>query len=120
MTQKTKIAFLGLGVMGGPMAGHLARAGFDVTIYNRTPARAEARQALLAEEGLAVQVAATPAEAAAGQDVVITCVGNDADLAQVVLGPEGALAAMAPPMTPAATPAATAEPASFEARRFST
>jgi len=43
MTQKTKIAFLGLGVMGGPMAGHLARAGFDVTIYNRTPARAEAR-----------------------------------------------------------------------------
>ncbi|HZF46203.1 MAG TPA: NAD(P)-dependent oxidoreductase [Sphingomonadaceae bacterium] len=96
MTQKTKIAFLGLGVMGGPMAGHLARAGFDVTIYNRTPARAEARQALLAEDGLAVRIAATPAEAAAGQDVVITCVGNDADLAQVVLGPEGALAAMAP------------------------
>ncbi|MCB5426257.1 NAD(P)-dependent oxidoreductase [Altererythrobacter sp. CC-YST694] len=96
MTQKTKIAFLGLGVMGGPMAGHLARAGFDVTIYNRTPARAEARQALLAEEGLIVRIAATPAEAAAGQDVVITCVGNDVDLAQVVLGPEGALAAMAP------------------------
>lgn len=96
MTQKSKIAFLGLGVMGGPMAGHLARAGHDVTIYNRTLARAEARQALLAEEGLAVRVAATPAEAAAGQDVVITCVGNDADLAQVVLGEDGALAAMAP------------------------
>lgn len=96
MTQKSKIAFLGLGVMGGPMAGHLARAGHDVTIYNRTLARAEARQALLAEEGLTVRVAATPAEAAAGQDVVITCVGNDADLAQVVLGEDGALAAMAP------------------------
>ncbi len=96
MTQKSKIAFLGLGVMGGPMVGHLARAGHDVTIYNRTLARAEARQALLAEEGLAVRVAATPAEAAAGQDVVITCVGNDADLAQVVLGEDGALAAMAP------------------------
>ncbi|WP_336981775.1 NAD(P)-dependent oxidoreductase [Altererythrobacter fulvus] len=96
MTEKTKIAFLGLGVMGGPMAGHLARAGYDVTIYNRTLARAEARKALLAEEGLSVRVAATPAEAAAGQDVVITCVGNDADLEQVVLGDEGALAAMAP------------------------
>ncbi len=94
MTDSRKIAFLGMGVMGGPMAGHLARAGHDVTIYNRTVSRAEERSKLLADEGLSVKVATTPAEAAAGQDVVITCVGNDADLAQVVLGEEGVLAAM--------------------------
>ncbi len=96
MSKKLKVAFLGMGVMGGPMAGHLARAGYDVTLYNRTMARAEERQALLTKEGLSVHVAATPAEAAADQDVVLTCVGNDADLAQVVLGDDGALAAMKP------------------------
>jgi 3-hydroxyisobutyrate dehydrogenase len=82
--------------MGGPMAGHLARAGHRVTLYNRTRARAEARQALLADEGLEALIADTPAAAAAGQDVVLTCVGNDEDLAAVVLGEDGALAAMAP------------------------
>jgi 3-hydroxyisobutyrate dehydrogenase len=94
MNNSRKVAFLGLGVMGGPMAGHLARAGHHVTLFNRTRARAEARQALLAGEGVAVRIADTPAEAAAGQDVVLTCVGNDDDLAAVVLGEEGALAAM--------------------------
>lgn len=94
MNEKLKIAFLGLGVMGGPMAGHLARAGHEVTIWNRTPARAEQRRDLLAGEGLTVRVAASVADAVAGQDAVITCVGNDDDLAQVVLGPAGALVAM--------------------------
>jgi len=89
-----KIAFLGLGVMGGPMAGHLARAGHTVTVYNRTSARAADWQARHAGEGLAVTTAATPAQAASGQDVVITCVGNDNDLAAVVLGEDGSLAAM--------------------------
>jgi len=96
MSQSRKIAFLGLGVMGGPMAGHLARAGHAVTLYNRTRARAEARLALLEAEGHSARIAATPAEAAAGQDAVLTCVGNDADLAAVVLGEDGALAAIEP------------------------
>ena len=81
--------------MGAPMAGHLARAGHRVTAYNRTAARAEGWLTKYRGEGLNVATAATPAEAAAGQDVVITCVGNDDDLAQVVLGDDGALAAMA-------------------------
>lgn len=96
MNTATKVAFLGLGVMGAPMAGHLARKGFAVTVWNRTPARADALRERLAAEGLAITVAATAAEAAQGQDVVLTCVGNDDDLAQVVLGEAGALAAMAP------------------------
>ena len=89
------VAFLGLGVMGAPMAGHLARAGHRVTVYNRTAARAEAWLARLAAEGLDVGMAATPPEAARDQDVVLACVGNDQDLAHVVLGEAGALAAMA-------------------------
>jgi 3-hydroxyisobutyrate dehydrogenase len=89
-----RIAFLGLGVMGAPMAGHLARAGHAVTVYNRTPARTEAW--LAAHVGLEVSGAKTPAEAAHGQDAVLTCVGNDNDLAEVVLGEAGALAAMEP------------------------
>lgn len=80
-----KIAFIGTGVMGAPLAGHLARAGHDVTVYNRTRAKAAAT-------GLAV--AETPAAAAAGADAVVTCVGNDADLEQVTLGRDGAFAAM--------------------------
>jgi 3-hydroxyisobutyrate dehydrogenase len=91
-----RIAFLGLGVMGAPMAGHLARRGHRVTVYNRTAARAEAWLEKHAAEGLNVARAPTPAEAARGQDVVLTCVGNDDDLAEVVLGDAGALAAMAP------------------------
>jgi len=83
------VAFLGLGVMGHPMAGHLARAGHHVTVYNRTPERA-ARW--VAEHGGAM--APTPAAAAAGKDLVLMCVGNDADIRTVSLGPDGALAAM--------------------------
>ena len=89
-----RIAFLGLGVMGAPMAGHLARAGHTVTVYNRTPARTEAW--LAAHAGLQVAGAGTPFEAAHGQDAVLTCVGNDDDLSEVVLGGAGALAAMTP------------------------
>src|SRR5687768_7368343 len=81
-----RIAFLGLGVMGAPMAGHLARAGHRVTVYNRTSAKAEEWVARHAADGFEVASAATPSEAAHGQDVVITCVGNDDDLADVVLG----------------------------------
>ncbi|MEL7299754.1 MAG: NAD(P)-dependent oxidoreductase [Pseudomonadota bacterium] len=84
-----KVAFLGLGVMGYPMAGHLAKAGHDVTVYNRTAKKAEA---WAAEHGGAH--AATPADAAAGQDFVMACVGNDDDLREVCLGEGGALAAM--------------------------
>jgi len=91
-----RIAFLGLGVMGAPMAGHLARAGHQVTVYNRTAAKAEKWVARHAAEGLDVGSAATPFEAARGQDIVLTCVGNDKDILEVVLGEQGALTAMAP------------------------
>ncbi|WP_338057439.1 NAD(P)-dependent oxidoreductase [Sphingomonas corticis] len=80
-----RIAFIGTGVMGAPMARHLAAAGHDVTVYNRTRARAEAT-------GLAV--ADTPAAAAAGAAAVVACVGNDRDVEQVTLGADGAFAAM--------------------------
>ena len=86
-----KVAFLGLGVMGFPMAGHLARAGHSVTVYNRSPAKA---QAWVAEFGGAAK--ATPREAAMGADIVFSCVGNDDDLRAVTLGADGALAGMAP------------------------
>ena len=89
--QSRRVAFLGLGVMGYPMAGHLAQAGHQVTVYNRTAARAEAFCAQFAS----ARRAATPALAAAGADVVLACVGNDDDLRQVVLGEHGALAGMA-------------------------
>ena len=85
-----KVAFLGLGVMGYPMAGYLASAGHDVTVYNRTAAKAEA---WVAQHGGAM--AQTPAEAAKGCDFVMACVGNDDDLRSVVLGDTGALGAMA-------------------------
>jgi 3-hydroxyisobutyrate dehydrogenase-like beta-hydroxyacid dehydrogenase len=85
----TTIAFLGLGVMGAPMARHLARAGNEVVVYNRTAAKALAWVALNGN-----RAAPTPAEAAAGVDVVALCVGNDDDVREVVLGPNGALAAM--------------------------
>ncbi len=85
-----KVAFLGLGVMGYPMAGHLARAGHSVTVYNRSPAKAAAWVAEY--HGTS---APTPAAAAAGAECVFACVGNDADLRSVVLGRAGALAGMA-------------------------
>ena len=84
-----KVAFLGLGVMGYPMAGHLKAAGHDVTVYNRTAAKA-AKWA--AEHG--GQTAATPAEAADGADMVMACVGNDDDLRAVCLGDDGAFSKM--------------------------
>src|SRR6185503_5688391 len=78
MTDTKRIAFLGLGVMGAPMAGHLARAGHRVTVYNRTAAKADEWVARHAAAGLAVASAPTPGAAAQRQDVVLTCVGNDA------------------------------------------
>lgn len=87
MNEKRKVSFLGLGVMGGPIARHIGKAGHDLTIYNRSPERLQAWQS--ANPGLAGRVAASPADAAEGADVVITCVGNDDDLADVVLGPDG-------------------------------
>ncbi len=84
-----KLAFLGLGVMGHPMAGHLAKAGHEVTVYNRTAAKAEA---WVKEYGGAHR--ATPAAAASGAEIVFTCVGNDDDVRQVVRGEQGALAGM--------------------------
>lgn len=84
-----KIAFLGLGAMGSPMARHLAQAGHAVTVYNRTSSRA--REWVGTHGGASAD---TPIEAAAGQDFVMTCVGNDDDLRSVVLGPGGALAGM--------------------------
>ena len=87
-----KVAFLGLGVMGYPMAGHLARAGHQVTVYNRSAAKAQAWLA----ECPGHSSAPTPREAAADADIVFACVGNDEDLRSVVLGPDGALAGMKP------------------------
>ena len=93
----SRVAFLCLGVMGGPMAGHLAKAGFKVTVYNRTRARADAWAEVYAEHQ--VHVAATPFEAARGADVVLACSGADPDLREITLGEgggdkEGAFAAM--------------------------
>ena len=80
-----RLAYIGVGVMGGPMARHLLAAGHDVTVYNRSRARADAWVA--ANGGRA---AASPAEAAEGADAVFCCVGTDDDLAEVSLGPKGA------------------------------
>jgi len=88
MAGKT-VAFLGLGVMGFPMAGHLAKAGHKVTVYNRTAAKA----AEWAKKHGGAS-APTPAKAAQGAEIVFMCVGNDADIRSVVMGPDGALAGM--------------------------
>lgn len=85
-----KVAFIGLGVMGYPMAGHLASKGHEVRVYNRTAAKAEQ---WVAEHG--GSSGATPREAAEGAELVMVCVGNDDDLRGVVLGDEGAFAGMA-------------------------
>ncbi len=85
-----KLAFLGMGVMGYPMAGHLAKAGHEVTVYNRTFSKAEA---WAAEFG--GKAAPSPREAAEGADFVMACVGNDDDLRGVCLGKDGAFAGMA-------------------------
>jgi 3-hydroxyisobutyrate dehydrogenase-like beta-hydroxyacid dehydrogenase len=85
-----KVAFIGLGVMGAPMARHLTKAGHDVTVYNRTPAKAEA---WVAQHG--GRRAETPAAAARGAEFVFSCVGDDPDLREVTVGPNGAFGAMA-------------------------
>ncbi len=90
MAETKKVAFLGLGVMGYPMAGHLARAGHALTVYNRTRSKADA---WVAEYGGKAEP--TPAAAAAGQDLVFSCVGTDDDLRAVVQGADGAFAGMA-------------------------
>ena len=91
MTGKTvgvsSVAFIGLGVMGTPMARHLAAAGHHVTVYNRTPAKALAWVALYGN-----RAAPTPREAAEGAEVVFLCVGNDNDVRDVMYGSDGALA----------------------------
>ena len=84
-----KLAFLGLGVMGYPMAGHLAKAGHEVTVYNRTAAKADK---WAAKHG--GRAAPTPREAAEGAEIVLACVGNDDDLRSVCLGEDGAFAGM--------------------------
>lgn len=84
-----QIAFIGIGIMGGPMARHLAAAGHALTVYNRNPDKAEA---WVAAHGGAL--AASPAHAAGGADAVISCVGNDDDLAGITLGRDGAFRAM--------------------------
>ena len=93
MIAAKKVSFIGLGVMGAAMARHIAQAGHQLTIFNRTPARAAKWQD--AHPGLATHVAASPAEAAKGADVVLTCVGTDDDLADVVLGPLGVFSTLA-------------------------
>ncbi len=91
-TSPKRVAFLGLGVMGFPMAGHLALAGHDVTVYNRSAAKSAAWCAEFA--GGQAKHGATPALAAAGADIVFCCVGNDDDLRSVTLGSDGAFAGM--------------------------
>ena len=84
---KLRVSMIGLGVMGGPIARHIAAAGHDLTIYNRTPARVD--KWLAENPGLSPRIAKGPADAASGADMVITCVGDDDDLSDVVLGPQG-------------------------------
>ncbi|MEO8694203.1 MAG: NAD(P)-dependent oxidoreductase [Acidimicrobiales bacterium] len=88
------VAFIGLGAMGAPMAGHLASAGHAVRVYNRTASKSD--EWLAEHRGV---VAASPAAAAHGADAVFICVGNDDDVRTVVLGPHGALGALAPGTT---------------------
>lgn len=90
-----RLAFVGLGVMGAPMAGHLIAAGHQVTVYNRTQARAEQwRSSLPAEQRVRAAIAATPAAAADQADIVCLCVGNDDDVRAVTVGAGGALEAL--------------------------
>ena len=86
-----QVSFLGLGTMGYPMAGHLAKAGHQVTVYNRTTSKAEAWC-----QEYSGNLAMTPTQASADQDVVLTCVGNDNDLRALYLGEEGIIAAATP------------------------
>ena len=92
MPNLPKTAFLGLGVMGYPMAGHLAKAGFPVSVYNRTAAKADTW--LEEFQNGQCAVGKTPQEAAGGADIIMMCVGNDDDVREVALGENGALSGM--------------------------
>ncbi|AWW73961.1 oxidoreductase [Erythrobacter sp. KY5] len=94
MTASKRIAFLGLGVMGGPMWGHLVRAGHEATGYNRGFAKAEEWSDRLGDEGLHAPVESDAATAVKDKDVVLACLGNDDDVASVLFGASGVLAAM--------------------------
>ena len=85
-----KIAFIGIGVMGGPMARHLADAGHSLTLYNRTAAKCDAWLAANPGHASSTRTAPSPADAAADADVVVSCVGDDDDLSQAILGRDGA------------------------------
>ena len=87
MSEARTVAFIGLGVMGGAIARHIGKAGHRLTIFNRSPSRVE--RWCEANPGLATRIASTPADAASDADIVLTCVGNDDDLADVVLSPQG-------------------------------
>ncbi|MBS0482936.1 MAG: NAD(P)-dependent oxidoreductase [Proteobacteria bacterium] len=87
MTAPKNVSFLGLGVMGGAIARHIAAAGHQLTVYNRSAGRIARWQE--ANPEFSIHIAQSPADAAAQADVVLTCVGNDDDLADVVLGPMG-------------------------------
>lgn len=86
-----KVGFVGLGVMGFPMAGHIARKGFSVTVYNRSPDKAQRWC-----QAFSGHCAPTPRDVATGADVVLSCVGNDSDVESVLLGPEGVLSGLKP------------------------
>ena len=92
MPVSSRVAFLGLGVMGGPMAGHLAKAGHHVTVFNRTQAKSD--HWAKAHSQLHVAVASSPAAACENADLVFACVGNDQDLRNTTIGPEGAFSTM--------------------------
>lgn len=95
MTASKSIAFIGLGVMGGPMTGHLARAGHRVTAWNRSPRRASKWRETWQAEGLSIDLAATPEEAARAAGTVFVCVGRDEDVREVVFGDGGVMAGIA-------------------------
>lgn len=91
-----RVAFVGLGVMGGPMAAHLVHAGHEVTVYNRKAPKAQAWLEQLQQTKLQARVVATPAEAAKHAEFVFVCVGNDDDVRQVVMGPDGIMQTLQP------------------------
>lgn len=92
MSAPVRVAFIGLGVMGGPMAGHLAKAGHQVTVYNRNPEKSKAWAAEHAS--LKVSIAGSPKEAARDSEFIFSCVGTDDDLTDVTIGEHGAFSAM--------------------------
>ncbi len=94
MKEKQTIAFIGLGVMGGPMTGHLARAGYDVRAFNRSPERVEHWRQVWAAQDLDIGFYNTPSKTAQSADIVFTCVGKDEDVVEIVRGPDGVFSGM--------------------------